>query len=155
MISDKSGGHPRFFEIIEEVAHLHNKKNTDYAAGLSQGPLGNFYRVSQFKRMYPGFDWSSPFGTAIDFMLKQLDAMMILRATHRESLTGEPVGARLRDIVVYTVIAEILEEEERRDDKTLETWVNAAGTAGGTHQAEAVPKVPQSHVSSSIGLRVG
>jgi hypothetical protein len=106
------GGHPKFFEIVDEIALLHDKKNTDYAAGLSQGPLGNFHRVSEFKKMYPGFDWESPFGTAIDFMLKQLDAMMILRATKRQSITGEPIGARLRDIAIYSIIAEILESEE-------------------------------------------
>ena len=106
------GGHPRFHTILQEMGALHDKKNSDYSKGLSQGPLGNFIRVSNIKKLYPGFDWESPFGTAIDYMLKQFDAMMILRATKRTSQTGEPVAARLRDIQIYSVIAEIIEGEE-------------------------------------------
>jgi len=112
------GGHPRFHVILQEMAALHDKKNSDYSKGLSQGPLGNFIRVSEIKKLYPGFDWDSPFGTAIDYMLKQFDAMMILRATKRDSLTGEPVASRLRDIEIYTVIAEIIEGEERAQVQT-------------------------------------
>ena len=113
-----TGGHPRFYKILEEMASLHDRKNSDYSKGLSQGPLGNFIRVSEIKKMYPGFDWESPYGTCIDYMLKQFDAMMILRATKRSSQTGEPVGARLRDMQVYSVIAEIIEEEEWNGQKT-------------------------------------
>ena len=107
----KKAGHPKFYKILKELADLHSRKNTDYAKGGKQGALGNFHRVAQFKQMYPGFDWSSSFGTAIDFMLKQLDAAMILTSTQRKSITGEPVPARLNDIIVYTTIARILWEE--------------------------------------------
>lgn len=113
----KKGGHPRFYAILSELADLHSQKNTDYAKDGKQGPLGNFHRVSQFKKMYPNFDWSSPFGTCIDFMLKQLDAMMILAATNRKSITGEPIPARLNDIVVYSTIARILWEENENTGK--------------------------------------
>lgn len=105
------GGHPKFYQILNELAELHSRKNTDYAKGGKQGALGNFHRVSEFKQMYPNFDWTSSFGTAIDFMLKQLDALMILAATKRKSITGEPVEARLNDIIVYATIARILWEE--------------------------------------------
>ena len=114
-----TGGHPKFYKILEAMASLHDRKNSDYSKGLSQGPLGNFIRVSDIKKMYPGFDWESPFGTCIDFMLKQFDAMMILRATKRSSQTGEPVSARLRDMQVYSVIAEIIESEEQDGKKTI------------------------------------
>ena len=107
-----TGGHPKVNKILEELAELHSKKNQDYAKGGKQGALGNFTRVSTFKQMYPGMDWSTPFGTCIDFMLKQLDAAMILAATQRKSITGEPVPARLNDIIVYSTIARILWEEE-------------------------------------------
>ena len=108
------GGHPRFYEILKEMSALHNRKNSDYTKGLSQGPLGNFIRLSDIKKLYPGFDWVSPFGTAIDYLLKQFDAMMILKATTNTSQTGEPVSARLRDIQIYAVIAEIIDEEAPR-----------------------------------------
>ena len=118
-----TGGHPKFYKILEAMASLHDRKNSDYSKGLSQGPLGNFIRVSDIKKMYPGFEWESPFGTCIDFMLKQFDAMMILRATKRSSQTGEPVSARLRDIQVYSVIAEIIESEEHDDKKAKKSPV--------------------------------
>jgi len=109
----KKGGHPRFYQILEELGNLHSKKNTDYAKGGKQGALGNFHRVAQFKQMYPGFHWETAFGTAIDFMLKQLDAMMILSATNRKSITGEPIPARLNDIIIYSTIARIIFEESQ------------------------------------------
>lgn len=109
------GGHPRFHAILTHQARLHDQKNTDYAAGGKQGPLGNFKRVSTIKQLYPGFDWSSPFGTAMDYMLKQLDAAFILYATGRKSITGEPIPARLNDVAVYANIGQIIytEEEEQ------------------------------------------
>ena len=110
------GGHPKFYKILDEMAILHDKKNSDYSKGLPQGPLGNFIRVSEIKKLYPGFDWDSPFGTCIDYMLKQFDAMMILRATKNKSQTGEPVAARLRDVEIYAVIAEIIESEENNEN---------------------------------------
>lgn len=106
-------GHPRFYQILEDVGRLHDQKNTDYAQGSIQGPLGNFHRAAQFKQMYPNFPWHTAFGTAIDYMLKQLDAAMILASTGRESITGEPIPTRLQDVVVYGVIAMILWEESQ------------------------------------------
>lgn len=106
-------GHPRFYQIIETMSSLHDQKNTDYAAGTAEGPLGNFTRVSQIMRLYPGFDWASPFGAAMAGMLKQLDAAFTLRAQKRESVTGEPIASRLMDVAVYATLGIILEEEER------------------------------------------
>jgi hypothetical protein len=95
------------------MSALHEKKNSDYAGGSESKPLGNFERVSAICRGYPGMDWDSPFGVAFIYMLKQLDAALVLRSTKRESVTGEPVGSRLKDIANYAVIAMVLEEEER------------------------------------------
>jgi hypothetical protein len=92
---------------------LHSRKNSDYAGGSESKPLGNFERVSIITKLYPGMDWDSPFGVALIYMLKQLDAALVLRSTKRESVTGEPVGSRLKDIANYAVIAMVLEEEER------------------------------------------
>lgn len=112
------GGHPRFHEIIQNMSDLHDRKNTDYAAGTAEGPLGNFMRCSQIMRLYPGMDWTSPFGVCIAFMLKQFDAGLTLKAQNRASVTGEPVIARLTDIAVYTVIGMILDEVENEKKVT-------------------------------------
>lgn len=116
MFSAKKG-HPRFHEIIQAMSDLHGKKNTDYAAGTVEGPLGSFERVSKIMRLYPGMDWASPFGVAMAFMLKQFDAGLTLKAQKRESVTGEPVAARLTDIAVYTVLGIILDEAEHAKEK--------------------------------------
>ena len=109
----KKGGHPRFYEILQAMSDLHDRKNTDYAAGTVEGPLGNFERVSKIMRLYPGMDWTSPFGVSTVFKLKQFDAGMTLKAQGRESVTGEPVTARLMDQAIYTIIEMIIEEEGR------------------------------------------
>ena len=109
------GGHPRFSEICTKLMELHAKKNTDYAKGTKEGPLGNFQRTSIIQKLYPEMDWSSPFGVAMSYMLKQLDACFTLKAQKRESVTGEPVSARLTDIAVYSILGIILDEEERKE----------------------------------------
>ena len=106
------GGHPRFYEILDQQAKLHSTKNTDYAKGGKQGTLGNFHRVSSIMQLYPGMDWDSPFGVALCYMLKQLDAALILRSTKRDSITGEPIPSRLLDVSTYSSIATVLFEEE-------------------------------------------
>ena len=108
----EQGGDPRFHQLLEEFKELHSRKNTDYAKGGKQGHLGNFIRVSEIKKLYPGLDWSSPLGTAIDYMLKQLDAAMILYAAQRESVTGEGIEERLKDAAVYAVLAILLRRDE-------------------------------------------
>jgi len=112
---DRYGGHgdPRFYQIVDEIARLHSMKNQDYAKGGEQGHLGNFYRSSAIKKLYPNFDWTTPFGTAIDYMLKQLDAALILASTQRESVTGEDIPTRLKDVGVYSLIAAILWSDSR------------------------------------------
>ena len=106
-------GDPRFYRLLEKMAVLHGAKNKDYAQGGKQGHLGNFTRTSAIKRLYPGFDWSSPFGTAIDYMLKQFDAAMILYSVGRRSVTGENIPERLQDVAVYSNIASLLWEDEQ------------------------------------------
>lgn len=117
MTEGTKGGHPRFHEIVEAMSDLHDRKNTDYASGMAEGPLGNFERVSKLMQMYPKMDWASPFGVAMCFMFKQLDAGLTLKSQNKGSLTGEPVSARLTDIAVYTVLGIILDEEAGRGNK--------------------------------------
>jgi hypothetical protein len=109
---DKKYGSPEFYTILDDLAELHSRKNKDYAEGNPEGPLGNFNRVSKIKKMYPRFDWSTPFGTAMDYMLKQLDAAFILYETQKGSVTGEPIDARLTDVAVYAVLGMILKMDE-------------------------------------------
>lgn len=67
-------GLPDYVNLTLEELQLHSTKNHDFAFGGD--PIGNFNRVSVIKKLYPGFDWDSPFGTCIDYLLKQFDSMM-------------------------------------------------------------------------------
>ena len=118
-ILNKGYGDPRFYNLLRKMAILHGAKNKDYAQGGKQGHLGNFTRTSTIKKLYPGFDWSSPFGTAIDYMLKQLDAAMILYSVGRRSVTGENIPERLQDVAVYANIASLLWQDEQTDQVKL------------------------------------
>ena len=54
----KKHGHPKFYQILEEMAQLHSDKNHDYAE--SDRPLGNFERVADLVDKYNLFyecDW--------------------------------------------------------------------------------------------------
>lgn len=98
-------GHPDFYTITQDELSLHSAKNKDYAQGGD--PLGNFKRVSEIKKLYPGLKWDSPTGVALGYMLKQLDAAFWMLAKDYEGEV-EDVDTRLRDVHVYTKLARIL-----------------------------------------------
>lgn len=101
-------GHPDYLKLTEDELRLHSEKNYDYARGGD--PLGNFKRVSTIKQLYPGLDWSTPTATAIDYMLKQFDALLWQLSQHFEGEV-ENIDARLRDSHIYLKIARILHRE--------------------------------------------
>ena len=102
-------GHPRFIELCLKMMELHSKKNYDYAHGGNE--LGNFNRVSAIKKLYPGIDWTTPAATALDYMLKQQDAVMWPWSQGYEGQV-EGQGKRIEDIYIYWPIIRLLLEEE-------------------------------------------
>jgi len=105
----------RFHELLAAIGRLHDAKNLDYAGGCRQGPLGNFDRVSTLVEMYPAASaWSSPAGIALTYMLKQFDAALVMFTTGKQSITGEGLRERLRDIATYAMILELLLEREEK-----------------------------------------
>ena len=102
-------GHQMFFELTLEELELHSSKNRDYAHGGN--PLGNFYRVSAIKSLYPGLKWDSPTGVALGYMLKQLDAAFWMLAQGYEGQV-ENIDSRLTDVHVYAKLARILHRED-------------------------------------------
>jgi len=108
-MTDKKYGHPMFYEILEELAKLHSRKNKDYAS--PEDPLQNFYRVAEWGKKYnlitPGYE---PVKVAIIYALKQVDACLkLLGRNEKGGVEGIP--ERLRDIAVYSIIAEVLYRE--------------------------------------------
>jgi len=95
-------GHPQYVELTLMELELHDVKNHDFAFGGI--PTGNFDRVSAIKKLYPGFDWDSSFGTCIDYFLKQFDSMMWMRCRGIVAKV-ESIPKRLMDMIVYSKIA--------------------------------------------------
>jgi hypothetical protein len=111
-IQEKVYGHPKFHELLKEIGELHNKKNFDYAEGGEQGPLGNFKRIASIAGLYPHTEsWSNSTGVALTYMLKQLDAALMMFTTDKTSQTGENLKERLRDVAIYALLAIIIKEE--------------------------------------------
>jgi len=101
-------GHSRFIELCLGMMELHSRKNYDYAHGGDS--LGNFNRVSAIKKLYPGIDWTTPAATALDYMLKQQDAVMWSWSQGYEGQV-EGTGKKIEDIYIYWPIIRILLEE--------------------------------------------
>jgi hypothetical protein len=123
MITDKREdrhGHPRFYEIIEELADLHSRKNYDYASGGD--PLGNFKRVARIFSAYPNLDLGDPSVIALVYAMKQVDATLwLLNNKHGAKVEG--TSERLQDVAVYSMITMIMEEAKVKkplSDETLE-----------------------------------
>lgn len=104
----KQFGHPKFYEILEELAALHSAKNEDYTKGGD--PMGNFNRVAGILAQYPGLDLGKPAVVALVYMLKQLDAVLWMMCQGYEGKV-EGVASRLRDVGVYALLDEILHKE--------------------------------------------
>lgn len=121
-------GHPKFYEIIEELADLHSRKNHDYASGGD--PLGNFRRVAKIFSMYPGLDLSDPTVVALAYAMKQVDATLwMLSNKHKAKVEG--TKDRLQDIAVYSMISMILEGEKKTEDMTDTTFLFPLPAAPG------------------------
>jgi len=113
-------GHPRFYEILEELSTLHSMKNHDYATGGD--PLGNFKRRAQLYSMYPGLDLSDPTVVAVVDAMKQLDAILwFLSNKHTPMVEGKA------DRPVYKALKrmdeEHLMEEVGKELRQMMPWL--------------------------------
>lgn len=112
----KGCGHPKFYEILVEMAVLHDKKNTDYAS--PEAPLQNFTRVAhygkQYKLLTSGFESVK---TCVMYMLKQIDASFKLLGSNQ---SGEVEGfkPRMMDVAVYAVLSMILYDDCVKESET-------------------------------------
>jgi len=98
----------KFDGLLAEIKTLHDKKNHDYTAGGS--PTGNFDRVAAILAPY-GLSMDDPCCVALVYLLKQLDAALMLLGRGHTSVTGEGVRERLRDVAVYALKVVEMEDE--------------------------------------------
>lgn len=92
-------GHPMFFEVLEEMARLHDKKGRDY--GIGKDTLGNV-RASEH--------WGIP--GWVGTMVRLNDKIIRLQnAAKGSALANEGVEDSLIDIACYAVVALVLFRE--------------------------------------------
>lgn len=105
----KLGGHPRFYELLLQMATTYSEKDKDYDTKIdhtrnftSVGMLGEHYKLLTKDR--------EAFKTCTMWRFKQLDAALNLVAEGKEGKI-ESVSKRLLDDAIYCVLSIILYEE--------------------------------------------
>lgn len=107
---EKKQGHPKFYEIIEELSELHKNKNWDYAGDGNS--LGNFHRCGEMIKPLLSDTELSDMKSALIFMSKQVDAVIDMIGKGRTAQV-EGITDKLNDIAVYAILARILYEERK------------------------------------------
>lgn len=93
-------GDPRFHDLLDEIAELHDRKQADY--GTDDDPFANV-RASQ--------DWGVP--AWVGTMIRANDKVKRLQAAAQGStLVNEGVEDSLMDIATYALIALVLYREQ-------------------------------------------
>jgi len=104
--TEKRHGHPRFYELLDEIADLHSRKNHDYA---HSDPLSNLRVSEQFG--IPG--WKGVLVRLADKWQR------IVNFARRGSLEvkDESVIDTLKDLAIYALLDIILFEESRKEPR--------------------------------------
>lgn len=103
MDKPKLKGHPRYYELIEEIKLLHHNKNQDYAS--QEDPLRNL-RASE-KIGVPAYK-----GNFIRMLDKYERSINIIsRGLESGHVKGESIKDTLKDLSVYCLLEIILIEE--------------------------------------------
>lgn len=100
------GGHPRFYELLVDIAKIHAKKNHDYAQDAN--PLSNLKRSEAFD--------IPPYKGAL---LRMSDKWSRIEELSKKSpaVVGESIKDSLIDNAVYSLLAILLLEEEEQNTK--------------------------------------
>ena len=103
-------GHPLFYEILDELKDLHNRKNAQYAS--SKNPLGNFERCSKLaeKLLNPKIK-NKKLAYLLILMSKQVDGVFDMLGENKENTVDE-IEDKLKDIAVYSILGMIMEREK-------------------------------------------
>jgi len=113
----KLHGHPKFYELLEEIKHLHSNKNADYAE--PDNPLSNFKACEKIKIPCPHCKELIRIPAWIGVLVRMQDKWdRIIHLIAKEpSVVGEGIIDTLKDNSVYSLIDIVLflEEQERKN----------------------------------------
>jgi hypothetical protein len=107
-------GHPRFYELLDEMRELHNRKNADYSK--DEDPLSNF-------RLVENIGIPAWIGIVIRLTDKSSRIMQLTRKTlegREASVKEESIKDSLIDNAVYSLLCIILYEEWVKGGKVIE-----------------------------------
>lgn len=105
---EKQYGHPRFYEILKDMAELHSRKNHDYAG--TSDPLKNLRACERLEL--------EPFMGVMVRLQDKWSRLEEFVKSGKLMVKGEGVKDTLMDNAVYSILAVILyEEQERNEDK--------------------------------------
>lgn len=106
---EKRYGHPRFYEILENMAKIHSRKAHDYAG--DEDPLSNFRQVAAIMRQIKGLEAIEDWHIGIMFIAVKFFRLINLLA-RGEDAENEPVEDTLTDSSVYGILTRIMREED-------------------------------------------
>lgn len=119
-MDSKLGGHPKFYKLLEEMADLHSRKNSNYAK--DSDPLSNL-------RVAEGFGIPSVMGVFIRMSDKWSRIQELSKG--KKDQVGESLRDTLLDLSIYALLAIILLEEKtpiEEVDVRIPTQVRGSGT---------------------------
>jgi len=97
----KLSGHPRFYEIIEEMKQIHSAKNQDYAK--ESDPLDNLKQCQKIG--------IAPHIGCFIRMQDKFSRLMNLIGGKEAQVKDESISDTLTDLAVYSVLCRVLWEE--------------------------------------------
>lgn len=101
---DTLGGHPRFYELLLEIADLHARKNHDYSQ--DKDPLSNLRRPNNL---------GLPAWMGVLVRLEDKWSRLEELSKKPAMVKGESMKDTLMDNAVYSLLAIILLEEEEKE----------------------------------------
>ena len=101
---DVQYGHPRFYEILKEMAELHSRKNHDYAG--TSDPLKNLRACERLEL--------DPFMGVMVRLQDKWSRLEEFVKSEKLMVKGEGVKDTLMDNAVYSILAVILYEEQKK-----------------------------------------
>jgi len=106
----KQFGHPRFYELLEEIAQLHSDKNADYSS--EEDPLSNLRACEDIG--IPA--WKG----VITRLMDKWKRIINLARGQEAKVKSESIADTLKDNAVYSLLAIVLYEESEKERKNGE-----------------------------------
>ena len=104
---NKRHGHPRFYELLDQIGDLHDRKNSNYAA--DNDPLSNL-------RLCESFGVPASVGTMVRMSEKWSRLTELTKG--KQDRVGESMTDTLMDMAIYSLLEIILIEEQAKKVKT-------------------------------------